>query len=48
MWYRFVQCFFNFIFTFIYRFEVIGRENIPKDGPVLLASNHVSLWIRLW
>ena len=43
MWYRFVQCLFNFIFTIIYRFEVIGRENIPKDGPVLIASNHVSL-----
>lgn len=26
----------------IYRFEVIGQENIPKEGPVILCSNHIS------
>lgn len=25
----------------IYRFEVIGVENFPKDGGVLLCSNHI-------
>jgi 1-acyl-sn-glycerol-3-phosphate acyltransferase len=25
----------------IYRFEVIGRENFPADGGVLLCSNHI-------
>ncbi|WP_050615445.1 lysophospholipid acyltransferase family protein [Bacillus testis] len=25
----------------IYRFEVIGRENFPKEGGVLLCSNHI-------
>jgi 1-acyl-sn-glycerol-3-phosphate acyltransferase len=25
----------------IYRFEVIGRENIPAEGGVLLCSNHI-------
>lgn len=25
----------------VYRFEVIGRENFPKDGGVLLCSNHI-------
>ncbi|WP_245705151.1 lysophospholipid acyltransferase family protein [Alteribacillus persepolensis] len=29
-------------FTFVIRAEVIGRENIPKEGPVLLCSNHIS------
>lgn len=25
----------------IYRFEVIGRENLPKSGGVLLCTNHI-------
>jgi len=25
----------------LYRIEVIGKENIPKDGAVLLCSNHI-------
>lgn len=25
-----------------FRFEVIGAENIPDNGPVLLCSNHIS------
>ncbi|MFF2752672.1 lysophospholipid acyltransferase family protein [Psychrobacillus sp. NPDC058041] len=25
----------------IYRFEVIGAENFPKDGGILLCSNHI-------
>ncbi|MBT2689995.1 1-acyl-sn-glycerol-3-phosphate acyltransferase [Bacillus sp. ISL-47] len=25
----------------VYRFEVIGRENFPSDGGVLLCSNHI-------
>ena len=25
----------------IYRFDVIGKENIPKEGGVLLCSNHI-------
>ena len=27
----------------IYRFEVIGQENIPREGPVILCSNHISM-----
>lgn len=27
----------------VYRLRVIGRENIPKEGPVLLCSNHVAM-----
>ena len=26
----------------VYRFEVIGKENIPKDGPVIICGNHRS------
>lgn len=29
-------------FKWIHRFEVIGEENIPKHGGVLLCSNHIS------
>lgn len=27
----------------VYRIRVEGRENIPKEGPVLLCSNHVAM-----
>jgi len=27
---------------FFYKVEVIGKENIPKKGPFILAANHVS------
>lgn len=26
----------------VYRLHVIGRENLPKEGPALLCSNHVT------
>lgn len=29
-------------FTPIYKLEVIGRENLPKEGGVLLCANHIS------
>ena len=31
------------IYKFWYRPKVIGRENIPKDGPVILAGNHIHI-----
>lgn len=43
MWYSFVQKFFYVIFKILFRFEVIGLENIPKVGPLVVASNHASL-----
>jgi 1-acyl-sn-glycerol-3-phosphate acyltransferase len=30
------------IYTVLFRLEAIGLDNIPKDGPVILASNHIS------
>lgn len=30
------------IYTFLFRLEARGTENIPEDGPVILASNHKS------
>ena len=43
MWYSFVQSFFYVIFKILFRFEVIGLENIPKTGALVIASNHASL-----
>ena len=43
MWYRFVQLLFRVLFSIFFRLETIGRENIPHEGPVVIASNHVSL-----
>jgi len=33
---------FFFLFKLIFRFRVIGHENIPKRGPVIIACNHAS------
>ncbi|WP_173916285.1 1-acyl-sn-glycerol-3-phosphate acyltransferase [Halobacillus sp. Marseille-Q1614] len=30
------------IFYPLYRIKVIGKENIPKKGPVIICSNHIS------
>ncbi len=26
----------------VYRFELIGKENIPKEGPIIICGNHRS------
>lgn len=31
------------VLTPIYRFNIIGRENLPKEGGVLLCTNHIKL-----
>ncbi|MBW4828768.1 MAG: 1-acyl-sn-glycerol-3-phosphate acyltransferase [Clostridiaceae bacterium] len=37
-------CYFigNIIFRIIFRFKVTGKHNIPKEGKVILCSNHIS------
>jgi 1-acyl-sn-glycerol-3-phosphate acyltransferase len=42
MWYQFVRAVFAVLFRILLRLEVIGSENIPKEGPVVIACNHVS------
>lgn len=39
-WFGFLL--FNLTFPFYFRFKVRGRENVPRKGPLLVASNHVS------
>lgn len=33
---------YKFILKLFFKFEVIGKENIPKKGPFIMVSNHVS------
>lgn len=39
--YSFAKAFVYGVLKPIYRFEVIGRENFPSEGGVLLCSNHI-------
>jgi len=34
--------FFHLFYRLFYRIRIEGAENLPKDGPFVLASNHVS------
>ncbi|MFD2371795.1 lysophospholipid acyltransferase family protein [Brevibacillus sp. GCM10020057] len=43
-YYRTFRSFFRIIFSLVFRWQVIGREHIPKEGPVILCANHISLW----
>ncbi|MCH3951112.1 MAG: 1-acyl-sn-glycerol-3-phosphate acyltransferase [Acidaminococcus sp.] len=42
MWYQFVKVVFSVLFRILFRLDVYGKENIPKEGPVVIACNHVS------
>lgn len=44
MLYKIFKMFFIILFKILNRYQVIGGDNIPKDGPVILVSNHVSNW----
>lgn len=43
MFYYFVRNSLGIIFRIIFRLKIKGRENIPLNGPVVLASNHASM-----
>jgi len=40
--YKFFHCLFKIILKTFYRFKVFGVENIPQEGPIILAANHTS------
>ncbi|MFA5089702.1 MAG: lysophospholipid acyltransferase family protein [Candidatus Omnitrophota bacterium] len=42
MSYYLCRLLFHFLFKALFRFEFTGRENIPKKGGFILASNHMS------
>jgi len=43
MFYTIVKSIGYILFRIFLRLEIEGQENIPKDGPLLLACNHISL-----
>lgn len=44
MFYSIVRGAASILFKIIYRVEIIGIENIPKEGNYLVCSNHASNW----
>ncbi|WP_077326711.1 lysophospholipid acyltransferase family protein [Virgibacillus siamensis] len=40
--YKFAKTVVAILLFPIYRFKVIGKENVPKHGPVIICSNHIS------
>ena len=44
LFYKIVKPLLIFLFYILFRPTVVGRENIPKKGPVVLAGNHTK-WL---
>ncbi|WP_110953130.1 lysophospholipid acyltransferase family protein [Anaerosinus massiliensis] len=44
MLYDFLKVILLNIFLRLFHCKVLGKENIPKQGGVIIAANHVSLW----
>src|SRR5689334_6145306 len=42
LWYDFLRVFFRLLGVCVFRVRVFGRENIPKNGAVLVLPNHQS------
>ncbi|MCL6589329.1 MAG: 1-acyl-sn-glycerol-3-phosphate acyltransferase [Firmicutes bacterium] len=42
--YDFLRPIFAGLIKLANRFRVIGRQNVPRSGPVILVANHVSYW----
>ncbi|MBU5265401.1 lysophospholipid acyltransferase family protein [Virgibacillus proomii] len=40
--YKIAKLVVSIIFFPLFRIRVIGKENIPKTGPVIICSNHIS------
>jgi len=38
--YKFLKIIFRFLVKIIFRPKVIGKENIPENGPTILCGNH--------
>lgn len=44
MFYNFVVVLLKTVLRLVFRIKYVGRENMPKEGGVLLAVNHRSNW----
>ena len=43
-WYQFGKCMCRAFFYPLYRIRAFGTQNVPKEGPILLLSNHQSFF----
>jgi 1-acyl-sn-glycerol-3-phosphate acyltransferase len=39
----FARSLFRLLFGTLWRWEIVGKENIPKDGKLIIAPNHASV-----
>ncbi|MDK2835372.1 MAG: 1-acyl-sn-glycerol-3-phosphate acyltransferase [Thermosediminibacterales bacterium] len=44
MLYNLGKFIFTLIFTFFFKWQIEGIENIPKKGPLIICANHISWW----
>ena len=44
MFYAFMRIFLRCFFKLLFKVKIIGVENVPKDGALILAANHISNW----
>jgi 1-acyl-sn-glycerol-3-phosphate acyltransferase len=42
LFYRFAKPFIKFYYKILFRVKVVGSENIPEQGAIILCSNHIS------
>ncbi len=43
VWYKIFTPILGSIFKLYYKPKIIGKENVPKDGPIIMAANHIHL-----
>lgn len=44
MFYKVCTVIVRFVMLFVFRLKFVGRENLPKEGGVIVAFNHKSNW----
>lgn len=44
MFYRFARLLCRIVLAVLRRWEVLGKENLPASGGMVLVANHVSYW----
>ena len=44
MFSKILKVIFRFTFTLLFSPKVIGAENVPKEGAMIMAANHMSNW----
>lgn len=44
MFYNIVKIIVSIFLRIIYRIQVVGKENVPVSGRLVICSNHASNW----